>query len=79
VTPDEDDPPTSPCISICKMDPVRGSSDDRAAGGLCVGCLRTIGEIVEWGSASDDRKRDILAAVAARRGIRAIPRPDPVR
>jgi len=65
--PIEPDPPTSPCTSVCKMNPALGSPDDRAAGGLCVGCLRTIGEIVEWGGASDDRKRDILAAVAARR------------
>ena len=31
----------SPCISVCRMDP---------ASGLCQGCLRTIDEIVAWGS-----------------------------
>ncbi len=57
----------SPCISICRMDPDRGSVDERAAGGLCVGCLRTIDEIVEWGMASEQRKRDVLEAIALRR------------
>lgn len=57
----------SPCISICRMDPDRGSVADRAAGGLCVGCLRTIDEIVEWGMASDQRKREVLASIESRR------------
>lgn len=56
----------SPCVSICKMNPVLGNADERAAGGLCVGCARTIDEIVEWGNASDDRKRAIVAAAGAR-------------
>ena len=62
----QDDTPESPCISICKMDPRAGSDADRAAGGLCVGCLRTLDEIVEWGGASDTRKRAILALVSQR-------------
>ena len=57
----------SPCISICRMDRDRGSVAERAAGGLCVGCLRTIDEIVEWGMASDQRKREVLEAIEARR------------
>lgn len=61
-----DQPIASPCISICRMDPQAGSVADRAAGGLCVGCLRTLEEIVAWGMASDERKRAILAAVALR-------------
>ncbi len=36
-------------------------------GELCVGCYRTLDEIVRWSSASDDDKREILAAVAQRR------------
>ena len=48
----------SPCIDVCRMDP---------ASGLCEGCLRTIDEIAGWGSASDARKRLILAAIAQRR------------
>ncbi len=60
------EPLASPCISICKMDPRAGSDADRAAGGLCVGCLRTLDEIVEWGTASTDRKRVILAMAKRR-------------
>jgi predicted Fe-S protein YdhL (DUF1289 family) len=65
MVPIEEDVP-SPCVSVCKMDPRRGSAADRAAGGLCVGCLRTIDEIIEWSRASDVRKRAILVAVAER-------------
>ena len=61
------DGPPSPCISLCRMDADRGSPAERAAGGLCIGCLRTIDEIVEWGVASDRRKREVLDAIAARR------------
>ena len=46
----------SPCVDVCRMD-----------GELCVGCYRTLDEIVRWSSASDDDKREILAAVAQRR------------
>ncbi len=61
-----EEPVPSPCISICKMDPAQGSPEDRAAGGLCVGCLRTIDEIVEWGTASDVRKHAILESIDRR-------------
>ena len=57
----------SPCVSICKMNPVLGNADERAIGGLCVGCMRTIDEIIEWGNVSDDRKRAIVVAAALRR------------
>jgi predicted Fe-S protein YdhL (DUF1289 family) len=36
-------------------------------GELCVGCYRTLDEIVRWSTASDDDKREILTAVAQRR------------
>lgn len=62
-----DDEVPSPCISICKMDPLMGTQADRAAGGLCVGCLRTLDEIIEWGTARDARKQEIVARVATRR------------
>lgn len=44
----------SPCISICRM-----------VDGYCEGCGRTLDEIAEWSSASDDRRREILARIAA--------------
>lgn len=64
---DDDVDVASPCISICRMDPGLGSPRERLAGGLCIGCLRTIDEIVEWGAATDTRRRAILAAIDARR------------
>ena len=63
---EDDETVASPCISICKMDARAGSDVDRAAGGLCLGCLRTLDEIVEWGMASNDRKHAILAMVRRR-------------
>jgi predicted Fe-S protein YdhL (DUF1289 family) len=40
----------SPCVDICRLD----------AQGLCVGCRRTIDEIIEWPRASEARRREIL-------------------
>ena len=48
----------SPCISICRMS---------EATKLCEGCLRSIDEIIQWGSADDEGKRAILARVTQRR------------
>lgn len=45
----EDSPP-SPCINICRMNPI---SD------LCEGCLRTLDEIAQWSTASNSRKQAI--------------------
>ena len=42
---EETTPVPSPCISLCEMAPDTG---------LCRGCLRTIDEIVAWGTASDE-------------------------
>jgi uncharacterized protein len=35
--------------------------------GFCLGCLRTIDEIIGWGSRSDAEKREILALVKLRK------------
>ena len=51
-------PVPSPCISLCEMD---------AKTGLCLGCQRTIDEIVGWGSASDDERRAVWRAIEQRR------------
>jgi uncharacterized protein len=40
----------SPCINICEMNPHNG---------LCKGCLRTIDEIVQWGSANEAYKHQV--------------------
>jgi predicted Fe-S protein YdhL (DUF1289 family) len=50
-------PVKSPCIEVCSL-------DDQD---VCIGCYRTANEIIEWFSASDERKRIILSAVNERR------------
>jgi len=47
----------SPCISLCKMNPQTG---------LCEGCMRTIDEIVQWGTASEDTKRAVWVEIKKR-------------
>lgn len=49
--------PQSPCINICSIE----------KNGLCQGCLRTLHEIGEWASASNERKNQILAAIESRK------------
>lgn len=48
---------TSPCMSVCQMD---------AASGLCVGCLRTLDEIAQWGQANAEDKRAVWASIESR-------------
>jgi predicted Fe-S protein YdhL (DUF1289 family) len=48
----------SPCINVCRMDD---------ATGWCEGCLRTIDEIVAWGSMADDDKRAVWQLIEQRR------------
>ena len=49
--------PQSPCISICAL----------AQNDICEGCFRTGNEIVDWFTANDSRKREILEASERRR------------
>ena len=53
-------PVKSPCIEVCSL-----NDQD-----VCIGCYRTANEIIEWFSASDERKRAILSAVNERRAAR---------
>ncbi len=46
----------SPCVDICRLD----------AQGLCVGCRRTMDEIIEWPRASEARRREILRELERR-------------
>jgi len=55
--PEGQTPVPSPCINLCEMD---------AKTGYCRGCLRTIDEIVAWGSASDDIKRAVWMEIRRR-------------
>lgn len=43
--------PLSPCNLTCKLSP-----DDS----ICVGCGRTVDEIVEWGRANSNRQNEIV-------------------
>jgi hypothetical protein len=49
---------TSPCISICRIDP---------ASGWCEGCYRTIDEIAHWSLLDDDEKTAVWAQLSHRR------------
>jgi predicted Fe-S protein YdhL (DUF1289 family) len=57
MNPENQTPVPSPCINVCKMSPRTG---------LCEGCMRTIDEIVAWGSASDDVKRAVWVEIRRR-------------
>jgi predicted Fe-S protein YdhL (DUF1289 family) len=48
----------SPCNSICTID---------AKLGVCIGCYRTLDEIASWMRLSDDRKREVVRSLPARR------------
>jgi predicted Fe-S protein YdhL (DUF1289 family) len=48
----------SPCTSVCIIDPVTG---------LCGGCFRTLEEISGWIDFSATEKREVIAALDARR------------
>ena len=52
----------SPCVRNCCLD-----KQD-----VCIGCGRTVQEIVRWGDADDEEKRKILKSAQARRAKRAI-------
>lgn len=56
-------PLPSPCINLCKMD---------EATGLCLGCRRTIPEIIAWSKASENDKRAIWQAIKRRAIQKAI-------
>jgi uncharacterized protein len=55
------DPLASPCVRNCCLD------DDN----VCMGCGRSLGEIVAWGTASDEEKAAILARSRERARKRA--------
>jgi predicted Fe-S protein YdhL (DUF1289 family) len=55
---DQEQRVASPCVSLCRID--RDSE-------LCVGCLRTRGEIAAWRDADDARRRAIWLAIAERK------------
>ncbi len=58
-----DQPVPSPCISVCRID---------AASGLCVGCWRTIDEIIVWGRQTDNQRRGVWRLIKQRAGLAPI-------
>lgn len=53
-----DQPPPSPCIQVCRIDPDSG---------ICRGCLRTLDEIAGWPRSTNAEKRAVLDRVYERR------------
>ncbi len=49
--------PASPCIRHCTLD-----NQD-----ICIGCGRSLEEILQWSAADDRRKRQILQRIAERK------------
>jgi predicted Fe-S protein YdhL (DUF1289 family) len=45
-------------MQVCTMDPQRG---------VCLGCCRTLDEIMRWGSMSDAERDRVMAALTQRR------------
>jgi len=48
----------SPCIKICVIHPEAR---------LCTGCLRSIDEITAWSRMTPDARREVMAALPARK------------
>lgn len=57
----------SPCISVCRMTRFKGVANE-----LCGGCFRTGDELVAWGSANDDAKRDVWQRIEQRMAVLAV-------
>ncbi|WP_421361558.1 DUF1289 domain-containing protein [Agrobacterium rosae] len=47
----------TPCIDVCSLDPQNG---------LCIGCYRTIDEIMAWSRYTDAERRKIMGELASR-------------
>jgi len=54
---DAKEPVESPCIRLCTL-------DDQD---ICLGCFRSMAEICAWSRASNDERRQIVAASELRR------------
>lgn len=68
-------PIVTPCVKVCAVD---------GASGLCLGCLRTLTEIAEWGRLTPARRDEIMAELPDRverlpEVFRAHVRPPPIK
>jgi predicted Fe-S protein YdhL (DUF1289 family) len=57
IPPEDQSPVPSPCINLCQISPQTG---------LCLGCMRTIDEIIAWGAADEDAKRAVWRDIRRR-------------
>ncbi|MDF3607760.1 DUF1289 domain-containing protein [Paracoccus sp. DMF-8] len=48
----------TPCIRICRIEPTSG---------LCIGCWRSIDEIMGWIRMTDDQRRAVMADLPGRK------------
>jgi len=55
-------PIASPCMKVCTLDP---------SGRVCLGCLRTAGEIAGWAGFSDGHRARVIASLPERHRILA--------
>ncbi len=64
---------SSPCVGVCTID---------APSGFCLGCGRSLDEIVAWGSFDEARRRGVMALLPGRLAMKRetaldVTRPDP--
>lgn len=57
--------PSSPCIKLCVIEP---------ASGWCLGCGRTIDEIIAWGSLGESDRLALMAGLPERLAALVEPR-----
>lgn len=50
--------PTTPCVAVCQIDPKSG---------FCLGCYRTLPEIVQWGKLTEAQRQALLPQLEKRR------------
>ena len=54
----------SPCLSVCRM---------QADNSLCLGCFRTMDEIIAWGRMEEPDKRLVWRRITERAGLDPMP------
>lgn len=62
---DADFPLTSPCVGVCQIN---------AKTKFCLGCFRTLREVVHWSRYDDDQKREVLLALRERQAEAGVDR-----
>ena len=60
-TPWQRDEVESPCVRVCVVHPEAR---------ICTGCLRSIDEITRWSKMSGAERREVMAALPDRAGLR---------